>query len=609
MNWYYDPLDDSCKSEIGAIVREKNLTLNVYWEEGGEEQFSAEICFLILQKDGKEPEFLPMDREEDHFTITLKFHRAGLYFYHFEINHRIFGCGKLRKGTFAANCEWQITVHEKEFKTPDWFKGGILYQIFPDRFRKAAGTYPIGKDKILRQWGEQPYFRENERGVVLNNDFFGGNLNGIREEIGYLQSLGVTAIYLNPIFKAYSNHRYDTGDYLEIDELLGTMGDFESLIEEAEASGIKVILDGVFNHTGNDSRYFNEFGNYPSIGAYQSKDSPYADWYNFRTFPSDYECWWGIKTLPALNEASPTYQEFLFGEEGVLRFWLKKGIGGFRLDVADELPDFFLKKLRKTVKEENPEALILGEVWEDASNKISYDVRREYLQGAELDSVMNYPLKNSIIEFVKSANTLPLRETIAMLLDNYPKASLNCLMNSLGTHDTPRILTVLGGKECKNREEMARTFLNENEKKNATSLLKFAVLLAFTLPGVPCIYYGDEIGMEGYADPFCRSCFCWEKIDSELTSYYRRLGQIRTMLKSILKDGDYHEIFADLSCFVFQRKKGKAAVYIYVNRSGRSYQLDFKGRFREYITDQIYEDHFTIAPNSCGIMGKNQYYV
>lgn len=608
MFYTYDPLDTACKSRIGAFPCGDEITFRIYENNGGEGSFSAENCNLFICRDGEEYVIFPMHKTEFGFSLTLKFHSVGLYFYYFKLGEYFLSCGKMRKGELGEKpWNWQLTVYSRDYETPEWFKGGIIYQIFPDRFYKS-GNIPIKSGKILRKdWGGTPYFRPNMYGKVLNNDFFGGNLNGIREKLDYLKSLGVTVIYLNPIFEAYSNHRYDTGDYMKIDSLLGTEQDFDDLISDARKRGIRIVLDGVFNHTGDNSRYFNRYGSYNDVGAYQSPDSPYHDWYHFRRFPDEYESWWGIETMPDMNECSASYQEFIMGENGVLKHWLRHGIGGYRLDVADELPDFFIKKLRKAVKEELGDAVIIGEVWEDASNKIAYGVRREYFQGGELDSVMNYPLKNGIINFVLSGNAIRLREIIAMLIDNYPKSVLDSLMNILGTHDTERILTVLGGKECHNKEDMAVTKLSENEKKVALKKLKMAVVLQFTLPGVPSIYYGDEIGMEGYSDPFCRGCFDWKKINSELTTFYKTLGEIRTQIfPDIFKDGAYREIFADISCLVFERRSGNKAIYIYANNSARDYNISLKGQYKDYISGKIFNKTLTVKSYSYGIIAKIQ---
>lgn len=605
MFYYYNPLDEACKSVTGGIPRQSEITLRIIGRESGEGNFSAMTCTLILYRDGQTEQRFLMKPQDGNFEITIRFHQCGLYFYRFELDGRGFGCGEMRRGVFSnyPRC-WQLTVFEADYKTPDWLKGGIMYQIFPDRFYKS-GDIPIQEHKILRSdWGGTPRYQPNEYGKILNNDFFGGNLNGIREKLPYLKELGVNALYFNPIFEAYSNHRYDTGDYMHIDPLLGTKEDFDRLVVEAKQCGIGIILDGVFNHTGDDSRYFNRYGRYPEIGAYQSKNSPYADWYNFYEFPEGYDSWWGIAVLPAVNENSASYQNFIYGKNGVLKNWLNHGVMGWRLDVADEIPDFFLSALRTSVKEENPDAVIIGEVWEDASNKIAYDVRRKYLQGNELDSVMNYPLKDAIINYMLSGNNTILRETIFQLIDNYPKQTLDCLMNILGTHDTPRILTVLGNQVCETREEMAVARLDENQKEKAKEKLKMAALLQFTLPGVPCVYYGDENGMEGYKDPFCRKCYDWNNPDEEMRGYYRTLGKIRESHNKVFKDGVYTELFADQSCLVYERRNGTEVIYVFVNNSRYYYNVSFHGNYKEHLTGKKFKNRLEIKPFSCGIIQK-----
>ncbi len=604
MSYYYNPLDEACKSITGGIPCQSEITLRIIEKESGEGNFSAQTCTLVLFRDGETEQRFSLQARNGNFEITIRFNQCGLYFYRFELDGRGFGCGEMREGVISNYpCCWQITVFEPNYKTPDWLKGGIMYQIFPDRFYKS-GNIPIQEHKILRSdWGGTPRYQPNEYGKILNNDFFGGNLNGIREKLSYLKEFGVNALYLNPIFEAYSNHRYDTGDYMQIDPLLGTKDDFDRLVEEAKKYGIGIILDGVFNHTGDDSRYFNRYGRYTDLGAYQSKLSPYADWYNFYEFPEGYDSWWGIAVLPAINEYSVSYQNFIYGKDGVLKHWLHHGIMGWRLDVADEIPDFFLSALRTSVKEENPEALIIGEVWEDASNKIAYDVRRRYLQGNELDSVMNYPLKDAIINFMLSGNNTELRKTIFQLIDNYPKQTLDCLMNILGTHDTSRIITVLGEQHCGSRDEMAIAKLDVRQKEKAKNRLKMAALLQFTLPGVPCIYYGDENGMEGYKDPFCRRCYDWEHTDDEIRSFYRTLGMIREKYKEVFKDGVYHEIFADRSCLVYERRlSSDDDIIVFINNSRNQYNVSLCGQYTECLTEKCFSEHFTIQQFSFGIL-------
>lgn len=627
MKVYFNPLDTACKNVTGGICQGEKLHLNLFLlKESINERnetlapigigVSSDQCqapdtdaCLLFGKDGEAKDEYPMQKTSYGWTISLKINTPGLYFYCFSLGEgRYVTRGKQRIGIISGQTEeeFQLTVFSKNYKTPEWFKGGILYQIFPDRFCKE-GVMPDIAGRIFRSdWGGTPSYKPDGRGKILNNDFFGGNFKGIQSKLSYLKSLSVTAIYLNPVFEAASNHRYDTSDYMNVDPVLGTKEDFRALTEEAEKYGIRIILDGVFNHTGDNSVYFNKYGNYPSLGAYQSTDSPYYTWYTFRKFPDEYNSWWGIDILPEVNENSESYQEFIFGENGVLKHWLGYGIGGYRLDVADELPDFFLKKLRSTVKETNPEAIIIGEVWEDASNKISYSKRREYLQGCELDSVMNYPLKDGIVHYILTGNAEVLIDTMRMLQDNYPKQTLDSLMNILGTHDTARILTVLGQKNCYTKDEMASSAmkLTDEEKATAIEKVKMASLLQYTLPGVPCIYYGDENAAEGYADPFCRRCFDWEHLNEALIAYYCNLGKLRSAFPEIFKEGKYEEVFIKNGCFIFKREKDNRAVYIYVNNTSEEYFVLFSGKYIELLQNKTFENVMEIKRYSYGLFCK-----
>ncbi len=606
---YYNPLDLRCKSVIGGIPTGKEVCFNLFTTNNAE---LAKAAYFVLNKDGEECVSYPMQNTEYGWQICIKIHERGLYYYRF----RIEGIGDVCENADVIGelnpkngKSFLLTVYDASFKTPKWFKGGVMYQIFPDRFAKGSmrdiGITPDIVGRVLRDdWGGEPSYRPNAQGKVLNNDFFGGNFKGIEEKLPYLKDLGVNILYLNPIFEAASNHRYDTSDYMKIDPILGTKEDFERFVKTAKKHGIRVILDGVFNHTGDDSVYFNKYGNYPSLGAYQSKDSPYHSWYNFEKFPDKYRSWWGIDILPEINESSKEYQEFIFGEEGVLKTWLKSGIGGYRLDVADELPDFFLKKLRNSVKTGNNEAIIIGEVWEDASDKVAYSQRRKYFQGFELDSVMNYPWKEGIISYVLTGNSKDFLRTVRAIVDHYPKQSLDCLMNILGTHDTARILTVLGGISCKNKDEMAQktAYLSENDKKMAVEKLKMATVLQFTLPGVPCIYYGDENGMEGHIDPFCRRCFDWEHLNTELIEHYSQLSKIRQTYRELFAQGAWKEVFADDGLIIYKREYKEKSLYIYTNNSSSERFFKNDGKyFKELLKNVTYENVIKILPYSFGI--------
>ncbi|MBR4073072.1 MAG: glycoside hydrolase family 13 protein, partial [Clostridia bacterium] len=406
-------------------------------------------------------------------------------------------------------------------------------------------------------------------------------------------------------FEAHSNHRYNTADYMKIDPQLGNEEDLTKLCQKAGEYGISVILDGVFSHTGDDSIYFNRYGRYNCCGAVNSPDSPYKNWYKFTDYPEKYESWLGILTLPETNENDQSFTEFITGEGGVLQYWLKTGISGWRLDVADELPDEFLDKLRNCVKSYNQNAYILGEVWEDASNKISYGKRRRFLQGKQLDSVMNYPFADAIIEFLRGGNGRNLINTVLDICENYPPQSVASLMNHIGTHDTPRIITRLTHKNAYigDREWQSKQSLSENEYKKGIELVKLAAVIQYTLPGVPSIYYGDEIGLEGYGDPFCRGSFDWSKTDSDLTKFYRTLGKIRRG-SSVFYDGEFLPLKTEDGFLVYERGNECETVLIAVNRTDvdKSYKLPEQyTKTRSKLSGKVSKGILTLPPCSAAI--------
>ncbi len=465
---------------------------------------------------------------------------------------------------------FQITVYDHEYKTPDWFKGSVMYQIFCDRFYCPEGTdlRHLRTDILPRNWNDVPYYKpEQFGGKYLANDMFGGNLMGITQKLDYLADLGVSVLYLNPIFEAYSNHKYDTGDYETIDKTFGTKEDFVHLCKKAEEKGIRIVLDGVFNHTGSDSKYFNKDAHYPTTGAFQSKDSPYADWYDFSSFPHEYTCWWGIKTLPHVNELSPSYVRYILTDKNaIIKKWLRLGASGWRLDVVDELPDAFVQMLRTEVKKEKSDAVIIGEVWEDASNKISYGERRKYLNGDELDSAMNYPLRDALIAFVCEKQTGDeFNARINSLKENYPKESFMAMMNFLSSHDTPRILTVLSEPDFNmSKDAQAIHTLSPDVLQNAMQRFKLIYALQMLLPGTPCIFYGDETGMQGFGDPFCRKCFPWENTNANLHDYFKNLISLRND-NPALKYGDIQTVYGEGTACAFLRISGNKRFLIVCN--------------------------------------------
>ena len=572
----FDSRDIRHKSEFGSTAAGKSLWLSVCMPR----EMMCRAVYLVVGIDGGEKQYVNLEwKSTDNITewwsIEYSFNDAGLYFYHFEyetawgrgrIYHHSAGKGHLAE----SGNEWQQTVYSPDFTTPEDFPGGVMYQIFPDRFF-ASGTEKknVPHDRVMhKDFSEEPEWQENKQFRRWNVDFYGGDLKGIEMKLPYLNELGVTCIYLNPIFEAHSNHRYDTADYMKIDPLLGDYDDFVSLCKEADRYGIKILLDGVFSHTGADSIYFNIYNRYPDVGAYNSKSSPYYSWFKFKKWNSDYDSWWGINTLPETNEDDESFSSYIAGEGGVIEKWLKAGAYGFRLDVADELPDSFIVKIRQAVKRTKPDGLLLGEVWEDASNKISHGGRRKYFAGKELDSVMNYPFRSAIIRFLKTSVAEDFMDSILTICENYPPQVLCCLMNHLGTHDTERIFSVLGGYDGENigRVKQRTLHLDEERKIKAEKLLRQAVILQYTLPGVPSVYYGDEMLVEGLKDPFNRTFFPWEKQKSPLWYDIKFLGEIRKKY-DCLKKGRFYPVSASMGCVAYVRAGQKDRLLVIANNN------------------------------------------
>ncbi|MCH5152100.1 MAG: glycoside hydrolase family 13 protein [Clostridiales bacterium] len=602
----YNPTDEFYKSIVGAVSEDARLCIRLQIHQVVN---PSKVTLVVYGDDGFKQE-IPMNLDAsgdgyDDYIADVQLNK-GLYFYYFVMDgvsyERHIGLGeKQRASLFYDNVRpWQLSVYKKKYKTPSWLNKGVMYQVMVDRFCASGDTVP-NEDKVMRRWGEQPYFRA-ENGVVRNRDFFGGNLKGLTGKLDYLASLNVTTLYLNPIFKAYSNHKYDTEDYEIIDPMFGNLDDFTNLCEQANKLGIRVVLDGVFNHVGSSSKYFNREGKYEG-GAYNDENSPYRDWFNIRPDGS-YECWWNFETLPRLNANSVGAQKYFTGKEGIVRRWLKAGASGWRLDVVDEVADVMLDKIVTAAKREKSDAAIIGEVWEDASNKVDYGARRHYLDGSQLDSVMNYPLMNGIIDFVRDGNEQALSKVVFDIVNNYPSFVRNNLMNILGTHDTVRILTNLAGTRLDNasKEVMASTKLDNAQYEQGVNLLKFAAVLQYTMFGFPCVFYGDEVAMEGYKDPFCRGCYPWGSENKHVLDFYRRLGELRK--QSVFSDGDFHELVAERGVYAFERVDTSTAtkVIVALNRGHFSYNLNLGDVYEDMLTGRKYNENCNLQPNSYVIL-------
>ena len=525
------------------------------------------------------------------YEIEVDTHDSiGLIYYYFRVNYygqdiiygnNIEALGGIGQVYFNEPVSYQITVYSKN-NVPDWYKQGIIYQIFVDRFFNGQEDGKVLNPKkntfIYGNWDDKPMYIKDMDGNIVRWDFYGGNLLGVKKKLEYIKSLGVSVIYFNPIFDSPSCHKYDTGDYEKIDPMFGDEEIFKDLCNEAEKIGIKIILDGVFSHTGSDSKYFNKFGNYNSLGAYQSLQSPYYRWYRFNDYPDLYEAWWGFSNMPNIDELNPSYLDYIIRDDNsIVEKWIRLGASGWRLDVADELPDEFIKILKKKLKEVDKDSVLIGEVWEDASNKVSYSRKREYLFGNELDSVTNYPLRQIILDLVRNyiGNKSFIRRYLS-LKENYPKEYFYSTMNMLGNHDTERVLTMLN---------------------NSVELLKEAVVIQMTLPGVPLIYYGDEAGLTGGKDPSNRKSYPWGKENDEILEFYKTITAIR-VAEDALKIGEIKFLDFNNGVLGYERFIDKDRIIILVNTLEKEERIslsNIEGRVVDLL--DINKDYILINKN------------
>ena len=565
INIEYNSFHERHKKPFGAVKTGEEIIFNIHIENARDVEVT-----LVIEKEGHGEQYKKMSSAgNDYYTVTFCHNDTGLCFYFFIVNytdldyrrtvyvgspgHGIGGEQIIKENRWDIT-PYQITMHDYTAPAPTWYKESVFYQIFVDRFFNGNEDKILNHQKknsfLYATWEDSPMYVRDCNNSIIRWDFFGGNLLGVIRKLDYLKELGVGGLYLNPIFKARSNHKYDTGDFLAIDEMFGDEETFRQLIEEADKRGIKIVLDGVFNHVGADSRYFNAFGTYKELGAAESKDSKYYPWFNFFNYPVDYESWWGVKDLPNVNENDPTYRDFIVGENGVIRKWTSMGIGGWRLDVADEMPDDYIKEIRSTMDEISTDNVLIGEVWEDASNKIAYGKRRRYLLGDEIHATMNYPFKDGVIAYINGGTRArDLYSRFMSLKENYPREAFYSALNNLGTHDTRRIYTEIGDIDK----------------------LSIAIGMLFTFPGVPCIYYGDEAGMKGEADPYNRGPYPWGSQKPEIMSAYRKMIDLRNSSEAFT-NGEFIPFYQE-NLFGYLRIAEKDVYLIAVNREPEESRL------------------------------------
>ena len=515
-------------------------------------------------------------------SLDLRHLGVGLYFFRlqaltqFGLLYGYCDGGALRFSRDIVGDSFQLSVSDFKYSIPSKKLGGIIYHIFVDRFNRSGEAKPKPGAILCDDWRVMPEYPAYPGAPLKNNRFYGGTLWGIIDKLEYIRSLGVDTIYLSPIFDAASNHKYDTADYMSVDSMFGGEKAFKALIKKAHEYGIGIILDGVFNHTGSDSIYFNKYGHYKTLGAYQSKKSKYYSWYDFKNYPDEYTAWWGIDILPRIHPDKPDCRKYFVGKDGVIAKYASMGIDGFRLDVADELSDDFIAEIKGVLNEYNSESVLYGEVWEDASNKIAYDKRKQYYLGAELDGVMNYPVRKGILDFLTASDPSALQYALGAVTNNAPKRIRDMQMNLLGTHDTLRILTALGGEKPQGRsnEYLSRARMNDLERGIAKRRLRMAYAILATIPGIPAIFYGDEAGLEGYQDPFNRMPYPWGKEDLNLIKYYKKIGEIRRA-NDVYRDGEFELLALDARALVYKRIKDEDAFVTVVNNSGMTLDVVF----------------------------------
>lgn len=589
MSIYHDVTDFVHRSPLGAIRCGETVRISLNAPEadasGGELVVFGQdySCRAALSRDG--------NRLLADFTAP---ETPEVLWYHFLLHGfpYDFYCGAAENGLDSEIVnEWprsfQLTVFARDFETPAWFRRSVMYQIFPDRFsRDDSGAAnkgleyhrSLGRRVRYHEGWDEPVCWAPEPGEqsYSPNDFYGGTLNGITQKLPYLKNLGVGVIYLNPIFEADSNHRYNTADYKRVDPVLGSEADFRGLCEKARELGIRIMLDGVFSHTGSDSVYFNREGRYEAPGAYQGAASAYYEWFDFSRFPDIYRSWWGFPSLPEVNEAVPGWQREIYsGKDAVVPYWLRAGASGWRLDVADELPDEVLAGIYSSAKQEDPGSVVLGEVWEDPTTKESYGKKRRYALGGMLDTVMNYPLRNGITGFATGKITAgKLCELLLNQRLNYPGPMYYALMNLLSSHDVPRLRTVLGTDVYALHDDKAKQAalkLTPEENQRAVRLQKLCAVLQFCLPGVPCIYYGDEQGMQGAFDPFDRAAFV--ESEPEMMAFYAELSARRNGSEALKSGGvGFCPLSDDVVCVVRVSEGG--SILTAVNRGEREFRLE-----------------------------------
>ena len=529
---------------------------------------------------------LKFAKKDDKFAyfegvVTLQTKALYHYYFSFQANEKYINFKQNDRDNtsqISKDNMWKMSVN---FEVPRWAQGKMMYHIFVDRFYRGNKNKmkPMKNRKPHASWNEPMEIGPDKDGD-WNVDFYGGDIRGIIEKLDYIQSMGISIIYLSPIVWSQSTHRYDASDYEKVDPYAGTNEDLKELCDKAHKRGIKVILDAVFNHTGNDSKYFNEFGNFPELGAYQSSKSKYFPFY--RKYYSNnqvyFDYWWGFKNLPVCDGDSKEWQNFIYGEGGVIDHWFDLGIDGLRLDVADELSDEFIEGIHRAAKRKKKDSYILGEVWDNVMRDNNTRHNRSFLEGGKgMHSVMNYLLIDALIRYYKYEDVGKLKEILRQLKVEYPDEALFAAMNPTSTHDISRLINILGSKSFiyngqygwtvnEDRNWQKNFHLTPEEYQEGKNAMKSYLYGLTFLPGNISIFYGDEVGIQGMGDQACRAPYPWGREDKEILEYIKWIGRTRKK-ERFLEQALFEPIEINDRYYQFRRATEKEDALITINRS------------------------------------------
>ena len=529
-------------------------------------------------------DYFKSENDMAFFKTEVFLATKAIYHYYFcclANNQLIYLKNKSNISSIDCDGNFKLSVN---FYVPKWAKGKVMYHIFVDRFNRGSNKpmEELPRRKIHYSWDEKMVIGPDENGI-WNNDFYGGDLKGIEESLEYLKLLGVDIIYLSPIVKSQSNHRYDAGDYEIVDSYAGNNEDLKSLCDKAHELDIQIILDAVFNHTGNDSKYFNEYNTYPELGAYQSSYSKYSSFYRKHEKDGniEYDYWWGMKNLPECDCNSKEWIDYITGENGIIDQWFNLGIDGLRLDVADELTDNFISLIRKAIKRNKEDGFILGEVWKNPMR-----MNREYISsGKEMDSVMNYVFIDALLRYFKYSDVNKLSSILKEILNEYPDDTIKTLMNFTSTHDITRAINLFSCNEFQEYGEWGWNLNNDDRNwcenyvltkeqyEYGKQIYKSYVFALNFFPGILSIFYGDEIGLQGMGNLSNRKPFPKTGHDIELLEFFKQMGEIRRQ-EIFLRDADLEIYDINDNYFMFERYDEDNKVLVAASRTSEAIDFD-----------------------------------